>query len=207
MKQLCLLILIVFIFGDTHLPKYDSIEMNSKSGVFYLKTSDFEAGSELYFQLNVENGDVNTSLLYEFSSIEPSTSHSFKNYNYLSYYSHGGSSTDVNGKKTYSDQYYYEVKNNNTQKYLYVKYKSFYGSSLEIESTRFSLGKYILFVIGMIVGSIALLALIIVVVVVIRLKTRKVVYSIIPYNSIPQNQCQQQQNIYYEPESPQQTVN
>ena len=111
MKKICFIILITFIFGDSFVYKYGSTTTTLESEVFYLNTSDFEAGSELYFQINANNGDVNSDLLYEFSNTEPTTSHSFINYNYLSPYSRGQSSTTINveiSKFTY--KYYYEVK-------------------------------------------------------------------------------------------------
>ena len=186
MKNLCLLILIAFIFGDTYLPKYGSIQMDTESGVFYFNTSDFGADSYLYFQTNVENGNVDKYLLYEFSSTEPSDSHSFIIYHSLENYATGESSNTVKGKTTYSYEYYYELKNDNTQKYLYVKYNSFNGTSLEIESTRLSIGTFIflIFVIVVILFFIVLT----IVKKIIRSKKNNA------YNNVPQNQYHNMNN-------------
>ena len=194
MKNLCLLILIAFIFGDTYLPKYGSIQMDTESGVFYFNTSDFGADSYLYFQTNVENGNVDKYLLYEFSSTEPSDSHSFIIFHSLENYATGESSKTVKGKTTYSYEYYYELKNDNTQKYLYVKYNSFNGTSLEIESTRLSIGTFIFLIFVIVVVSAVLLNVILFFIVLTIVK--KIIRSKKnnAYNNVPQNQYHNMNN-------------
>ena len=194
MKNLCLLILIAFIFGDTYLPKYGSIQMDTESGVFYFNTSDFEGDSELYFQLNVENGNVNESVKYEFSSIEPSDSHSFKIYYILKSYSSLNSTTTINGETTRTSKYYFSVKNDNTQKYLYVKYNCFDGTSLEIESTRFGLFTYIFLIILIVVVSTVVINLILFFIVLTIVK--KIIRSKKNNadNNVPQNQYHNMNN-------------
>ena len=194
MKRLCLLILIAFIFGDTYLPKYESIYMNTESGIFYFNTSDFEADSELYFQLNAENGKVYEFVMYEFSSIEPSDSHSFKNYTKLEKYASASSSTTINGETTRTSKYYYELKNDNTQKYLYVKYKSFNGTSLEIESTRLRLTTYIFIIILIVVVSTVVINLILFFIVLTIVKKIIRAKKNNAYNNVPQNQYHNMNN-------------
>ena len=115
------------------------------------------------------------------------------------------------------------MKNDNSQKYLYIQYEQFYlPDYIEIESTRFSRGIYNLIIVAIIVIPIVLL--IIMIIAIIKCKRRKKDNSNNGYTNITQNKDQyenedsdfsdsnyphqqQQPNIYYQPEPPQQTVN
>ena len=143
MKKIIAIILISYIFCDLYLPKYDSIETELESAVFYLKASEFSSGSTIYFQLNCKNGNVNEDLIYEFSDKEPNehTSHEFVNPNALKVSSRGKSSNnDQYGQPvSVTNKFYYEITNDGSKKYLFIEYKGFRGTLLEIENTRFSI--------------------------------------------------------------------
>ena len=225
MKKICFVALIAFIFCDTLIPKYGSAKSTKSSDVFYFKTSDFADGSTIYFQLNADNGFVNSQTIYEFSDASPvSGYHSFYNPNSISTYSRGSSQTSVNDVVvSYCEKYYYEIKNNRNYKYLYIKYTGFTGTTLEAENTRFSIGILILIIVGIVVGTIII---IVVAVIIIRINKRRrlseqnYINPDFANNNPPQYQTQTQnptpalvpdyynsnypqqqqgQNIYYEP--------
>ena len=221
MKQLFFIILFSFIFGDIYLPKYSSVESESKSDVFFLKTNEFDGDSELYFQLNAENGYVSPDVIYEFSNYDPTDSHIFTNPTKLECYTTGESSIQAREEvMSFTTKYYFEVKNDCSQKYLYVKYSDLTGKSVEIESTRYSLYTLIFIIIGIVVGVIVFIGIIIGVFFLIKYKRRYANYSQCNYNknnndnnndnNEPQNQkdndneCQTQNPDSYNSNYPQQ---
>jgi hypothetical protein len=192
MKKVCVIVLIAYILGDIHIPKYGSAKTTLESGVFYFKTNDFDEGSSIYFQLSAERGNVHNELQYEFSSSEPvSGLHLFINPITLKHYSSVTTHTTVKKKgSSYSKEYYYEIKNDRNYNYLYVKYYGFSGNYLEIESTRFGLGTFIILII---VGIIVFIVVIAIILIIIRKRRLKNYNSkIYNYNSEPQNQTQTQ---------------
>ena len=158
MKKFCFVILITFIFGDILIPKYGSAKSTLESNVFYFKTKDFDDGSTIYFQWNADNGYVNGNTVYEFSNISPvSGYHLFNNPIIIKAYNRAGSKTYVIGRGTsYTENYYYEIKNDRNYDYLYIKYNGFQGNYLEAENTRFSIGILILIIVGIVAGTIIL---------------------------------------------------
>ncbi len=192
MKKLCFIILISFIFGITNLPKYGSIQMSSEKGIFYLTTSDFDEGSPIYFQFNVDNGGVHSEIIYEFSDTYP-TSFSFKNPSTTKNYGSGQSQTVVNGRQSYTLKYYYEVKNDRSKNYLYVQYSQLSGNYVEIENTKYSIGFFILMIILSIFGGLILICIIVIIVICVCIKkSRRNVVNYTNYtynnNNVPQNQ-------------------
>jgi hypothetical protein len=224
MKKLCFIVLIAFIFGDISIPKYGSAKSYEESDVFYFKTSDFNDGSSIYFQLNAENGFLHYDTVYEFSDDSPiSGFHFFTRAVIITTYSRGNSQTSVNGKVTsYCEKYYYEIKNDRKCSYLYIKYTGFIGDFLEAESTRLSVGAFILIIVIIVVGTIILIVVAVIIIRIIKLKRDdeqyinrdNTNYNTPQYQTQTQNpnpdftpdsynsnypQQQQGQNIYYEP--------
>ena len=169
MKKLCFIILISFIFGITHLPKYGSIKMLSESSIFYLITSDFDEDSPIYFQLNVDNGEVNKEVIYEFSDTEPAY-FSFKSPSSTKYYGSGRSQTSYNGRVDYTLRYYYEVENDKSKNYLYLQYSHLTGNYIEIENTKNGLGYFILTLLLSIFGGLICICIIVIAIVCVCIK-------------------------------------
>ena len=169
MKIFCIIVLIAYIFGDILIPKYGSVKFTSTSGVFYFETSEFDEGSSIYFQLNAENGYVNSDLEYEFSNSDPiSDLHIFIRPNTLKVYAKDNSRTYVNDEVTsFREQYYYELENDRNYNYVYVKFTKFFGNYLEIENTKYSKNIFKYIIIG-VIGFIVLLTIIFIIVKIIK---------------------------------------
>ena len=223
MKGIIFAFLISYILCIEYLPKYGTIKVTKNSGYFYLNTNEFDEDSTLYIQLNAENGKITPTLYYEFTNISPN-SYSFTPTKSLVPSSTGSSSTSINDVVvSYTEKYYYSLKNDISYQYLIIQYSGFRGKYLEIESTRVNWGTFIFIIIF---GSIGLVILICVgVFLFLRCRKMRNVENIAtqsaspnpltqpleekPYysndtqynsggynNNYPQ---QQQQNIYYEP--------
>ena len=136
MKGIILSLLISYIFCINYLPKYGTIKVTEKSGYFYLNTNEFDDDSTLHIHLNVENGKIVSTLLYEFTNVSPD-SYSSVPLNTLTPATTGKSTTKVNKVTvSYAEHFYYSLKINNSYSYLIIQYKGFSGEYLEIESTR-----------------------------------------------------------------------
>ena len=228
MKKICFVVLIAFIFGDTPIPKYGSAKSRKISDVFYFKTSDFDDGSSIYFQWNADNGYVSSGTVYEFSNDSPvSGYHTFSNPVSIQTYSRGNSQTSVNDVVvSFCEKYYYEIKNDRNKNYLYIRYSGFSGNYLEAENTRFSVGIFILIIVGIVAGTIIVIVAIVIITRIIKrrnLSEHNYINPDFANNNTPQYQTQTQnptpalvpdsyssnypqqqqgQNLYYEPPAP-----
>lgn len=140
MKRIIFYVLIYLVYSMEQLPKYGTIEKHSDSETFYLNANDFDKDSTIHIQFTAKNGAMNSDIYYEFSDINPEDfiGPPFKP---KSPSSISRSSTSVNNVEvSYSNKYYYNIKKDINNNYLFIYYDGFRGNSLKIENTKVDWG-------------------------------------------------------------------
>ena len=161
MKGIIFALLISYILSIEYLPKNSKIIFKEECNYFYLNTNEFDEGSTLYIQVNAINGDLSSTLNYEFTNISPNSySNSITPPFSLTPSIKSSSSTSYNNVvHIRTNKYYYSLINDNNYQYLIIKYDEFSGEYLEIENTKINWGIFMFIIIGAFLGLIILICI------------------------------------------------
>ena len=229
MKSIIFVLLIYNSFCQIYeLQKYGSVETTYSNGIVYLNTEDFSVGDTVYIQFNAVNGEMNPIIYYQFYNSKPNLS--FNPSKSMSASNRGNSETNVLGKVTYKEKYYYNIKKEENRKYLIISYSDFQGYSfgksyLEIEHTKVNWAITMIIIILSVIGLSFIIVIAFICIKRYKKKSKNLINyqattpSYTPPSSIPPqynqnntgydsttfNNYPQQQNIYYEP--PQAPIN
>ena len=160
MKGIIFALLISYILSIEYLPKNSKIIFKENFNYFYLNTNEFDEGSTLYIQVNAINGDLSSTLNYEFTNNSPSYPNSITPPFSLTPSIKSSSSTSYNNVvHIRTNKYYYSLINDNNYQYLIIKYDEFHGEYLEIENTKINWGIFMFIIIGAFLGLIILICI------------------------------------------------
>ena len=143
MKITIFLLLISLVLNAIYLPKYESIKPANKTGLVYLKATEFDLNKNIYIQINSHNSRINTNIRYDFSD-----DINFKTpLKLLTPASTWSSSTSVNDRVTsFTNSACYEILRDSSKQYLFIEIsqytKVFDDDYLEIENTKINWGKF-----------------------------------------------------------------
>ena len=227
MKSIIFVLLIYYSFCQLELKKFGKVTISSISypGLVYLNTEDYHVGDSIYIQLNAVNGYISSRINYQFYNSIPDSA--FIPSKSIDHSSHGSSETNILGKRTFTEKYYYNIKKDENGKYLIIRYPRLYlyysGAYLEVEHNKVNWTTIIFIIVFGVIGL--SIIIVIIVIIIIKFKKKKVAYyqplqpSYNPPSTPPQynqpsqpysnnsgydsttfNNNPQQQNIYYDPQ-------
>ena len=157
MKSIIFVLLIYYSFCQIYeLEKYGTIETKLQNGLVYLNTEDFLVGDTVHIQFNAVNGYMNQKIYYQFYFTKPNST--FIPSKSMRATSRASTETNILGKTTITEKYYYDIKKGEDGKYLIISYSGFYSryanAYLEIEHTRVNWNTVLLIIIFSVVGLI-----------------------------------------------------
>ena len=124
MKSIFLVLLIYYSFCQIYeLKKYGTLQTKLPNGLIYLNVEDFEVGDTIHIRFKTVNGKMNLKIYYQFYYIIPNST--FYPSKSMGASSHIVYQSEVLGRVTKTEKYYYEIKKKEDGKYLIIEYSDF----------------------------------------------------------------------------------